>query len=186
MANSITLSDYGTGGDSGYMRMSNGLTSVFIDVLVLSGSALAGSDREKEFVIWLAQRDQNVVGIGTVGFSLDELPWSREDFVSNQEFMLRVIDGALAKTGWEVLAYEPAFEYIESALLQFRQLVLAFGPEKVDTSHYEEWSAIEEDDYWPTIPPGYPQCSKHHVYLSCHGCVFCNYERNESSSEVEK
>jgi len=50
------------------ISMSNGLTSVFIEVLVISGSILANTDREKELIIWLAQRDQSVVGIGTVGF----------------------------------------------------------------------------------------------------------------------
>ena len=46
--------------------MSNGLTSVFMEVLSISGSMLAKTSREKEMTIWLAQRDQSVVGIGTV------------------------------------------------------------------------------------------------------------------------
>lgn len=47
---------------------------------MLSGSELAKTNREKEFIIWLAQRDQNVVGRGTVGFDLDEMPWIEDDF----------------------------------------------------------------------------------------------------------
>jgi len=50
--------------------MSNGATNVFLDVLALSGSDLAVTTREKEFIVWLNQRDQSVVGIGTVGFSI--------------------------------------------------------------------------------------------------------------------
>ncbi|AJW69287.1 hypothetical protein GMA19_03333 [Paenibacillus polymyxa E681] len=33
--------------------MSNGLTSVFIEVLAISGSILAKTNREKEIIIWL-------------------------------------------------------------------------------------------------------------------------------------
>ncbi|WP_281936842.1 hypothetical protein [Paenibacillus tyrfis] len=32
------------------LSMSNGLTSVFLDVLVLSGSRIANTDREKELI----------------------------------------------------------------------------------------------------------------------------------------
>lgn len=39
------------------LNMSNGLTSVFIEVLVISGSILAETNREKETVFWLGQRD---------------------------------------------------------------------------------------------------------------------------------
>lgn len=60
--------------------MSNGLTSVFIEVLAISGSILAKTNREKEMIIWLAQRDQSVVGIGTVGFDIDEMPWTIDSF----------------------------------------------------------------------------------------------------------
>ncbi|KQO18298.1 hypothetical protein [Paenibacillus sp. Leaf72] len=154
--------------------MSNIFTSVFVDVIALSGSALAQTNREKEFVIWLAQRDQNIVGIGTVGFSLDELPWDPDDFSSNQQFLLRVVDGALARLGWSKLSYEPNLDYIKSTLERFGRMVSAFRPEDVDATHYEDWSLVEEGDDWPTIPPGYPQCGKHGIYLTCHGCVICN------------
>ncbi|MGG3507727.1 hypothetical protein ABES58_19860 [Paenibacillus lautus] len=58
------------------LHMSNGLTSVFIEVLAISGSQLAKTNRERELIIWLAQRDQAIVGIGTVGFDIDEMPWT--------------------------------------------------------------------------------------------------------------
>lgn len=60
------------------LRMTNTGTSVFMDVIVLSGSELAATNREKEFVIWLAQRDQNIVGRGTVGFHIEEMPWKKK------------------------------------------------------------------------------------------------------------
>lgn len=59
---------------------------MFIEVLVISGSILAGTNREKELIIWLAQRDQSVVGIGTVGFDIDEMPWTVNSFASEKDF----------------------------------------------------------------------------------------------------
>lgn len=75
------------------LRMTNTGTSVFIEILVLSGSHIAETDREKEFVIWLAQRDQNIIGRGTVGFDLDEMPWLEHDLEPMKQFMLRMIEG---------------------------------------------------------------------------------------------
>lgn len=66
--------------------MSNGLTSVFIEVLAISGSILAKTNREKEMIIWLAQRDQSAVGIGTVGFDIDEMPWTIDSF-QNEKYL---------------------------------------------------------------------------------------------------
>jgi len=36
------------------ISMSNGTTSVFISILVLTGSRLAVSERQKELIVWLA------------------------------------------------------------------------------------------------------------------------------------
>jgi hypothetical protein len=44
--------------------MSNGMTSVFLSVLLLSGSDLARSDHEVATVAWLAEQDQATVGLG--------------------------------------------------------------------------------------------------------------------------
>ncbi|MGG1942855.1 hypothetical protein ABFY57_24575 [Paenibacillus polymyxa] len=80
--------------------MSNGLTSVFIEVLAISGSVLAKTNREKELIIWLAQRDQSVVGIGTVGFDIDEMPWTIGSFESEKDFILDTISNAADGLGW--------------------------------------------------------------------------------------
>ncbi len=50
MANIITLQSSGE-----YIQMNNGLTNVFIHVLVLSGSNLAQTIDQKHLVMWLAE-----------------------------------------------------------------------------------------------------------------------------------
>lgn len=155
-------------------RMSNGLTSVFLSVLVLSGSILAETDRERELIIWLAQQDQSVVGIGTVGFQIDEMPWTKDAFDREKAFLLRTIEGAKQGLGWDRLDYEPRADWVLNCLEQFRLMISAFEREHVNLSNYLEWSEVIEGDDYPTIPPGYPKCELHGVYLSCHGCMLCN------------
>ncbi|MFD1175995.1 hypothetical protein ACFQ3W_06690 [Paenibacillus puldeungensis] len=154
--------------------MSNGLTSVFIEVLVISGSILAETNREKEIMIWLGQRDQSVVGIGTVGFDIDEIPWTIAFFEREKDFLLRTISSAIDGLGWERLSYEPRKDWLIECLKQFRLMINAFDKESIDMNSYLEWSEIDEDDDCPTIPIGYPKCAKHDIYLSCHGCILCN------------
>lgn len=158
------------------IRMSNGLTSVFLEVLTISGSMLAKSNREREMTIWLAQRDQSVVGIGTVGFDIDEIPWTIDTFDEEKEFMLRMITNAITEAGWKKLSYEPRKDWVIQCLEQFRVMIYAFEKYNVNLDHYLQWSEIEEDDDQPTIPRGYPKCGKHETYLSCHGCILCNNE----------
>lgn len=156
------------------LRMSNTSMQVFMELLALSGSSLASTDRDKQFVIWLAQRDQNVLGRGTVGFDLEEMPWLPEDFGESKSFLLSVIDGVIARTRWSVLDYEPNEEWVHSRFGHFRRMIEAFEEEDVDARHYLEWSALDDDKDEGTIPHGYPMCAAHGVYLSCLGCIICN------------
>ncbi|NQX71703.1 hypothetical protein HQN90_37075 [Paenibacillus alba] len=156
------------------LSMSNTATSVLLEVLALSGSDLAVTDREKEFIVWLNQRDQSVVGIGTVGFSISEMPWTKRDFYEEKIFLLSVIDGAINKHRWEDLNYIPNEDIVVRNLNHLRLLITNFKEELVDESHYLYWSTTDELDEEPTISIGFPQCVKHKVILSCHGCLFCN------------
>ncbi|MGG3284549.1 hypothetical protein [Paenibacillus solani] len=96
------------------LSMTNTLTAVFLEVLVLSGSMAANTNREKEFIIWLAQRDQEVVGMGTVGFDIDELPWTIDNFTKEKEFLIEVLDKAIGGQVWSKLNYEPNKEMVRN------------------------------------------------------------------------
>lgn len=156
------------------LRMKNSSTEVFIETLVLSGSALAKTNREKEFIIWLAQRDQNAVGRGTVGFHLDEMPWVEEDFPEMKQFVLSTIIGVMNRTKWDVLNYEPNEEWIRNTFGHFSRMIQLLEAEHINSQHYWEWITPDVDDDEPTVPVGHPKCKEHEVYLSCLGCVICN------------
>lgn len=158
------------------LSMSNTLTAIFLEVFVLSGSMTANTNREKELIIWLAQRDQEIVGIGTVGFDIDELPWTKESFNAEKQFLLKALDNAISGLGWSKLSYEPNREMVVRCLEHFKKMIIAFEVNDVDEQQYLVWIENNDLDETPTIPRGYPKCDKHNLLLSCHGCLICNNE----------
>lgn len=92
MGNIISLDTIGE-----RISMSNGLTSVFIDVLGLSGTHLAKTAAEKRMIVWLLEKDQSAVGGGAVGFDVSEMPWVDTDFDDMKRFVLDVIEEEAAR-----------------------------------------------------------------------------------------
>lgn len=154
-----------------HLKMSNGLTSVFIAVLVLSGSTLARNKTEKEWVSWLASRDQGVCGIGTVGFYISNMPWTKAGFVNERDFVLRVIEGAREKLRWDVLDYNPNEEFVAFALDRFQNLINLFDEQYINEEACQEWqSYLKKYGFLENLP----MCKHHAVYLHPAGCVLCH------------
>lgn len=156
-----------------WLSMSNGGTSVFITALVLSGSRIANNQRERELIVWFAEHDQSIVGIGTVGFYISEIPWQKDNFIMEKEFVLRVIEGAFANMGWESLNYEPNEKFVFNYLKIFKKLLIDFNEKYIDETSYIKWIELINNDKCG-VPKGFPKCSKHNVYLHYAGCVVCN------------
>lgn len=149
--------------------MSNGLTSVLINVLCLSGADLAKTESQKKMLVWIAQRDQSIFGIGCVSFDIAEMYWITEHFNSQKLFMLEVIDAALQKRNWEKYeGYTPNEEWAFKTLRQFRELVDNFDildlneTERIDIYDLNAGSSL------------FDKCPIHGVYLYSEGCVICN------------
>jgi hypothetical protein len=169
MANTVTL----VKSNLPNLQMSNGGTTVFFSVLLLAGSDLASNDWEKTLMVWLAEKDQGVIGSGFVGFDLVQIKWGADSFPEQQAFLLKTIDLALSRHRWEVLGYEPGPDqnpWVLNYLPQFRALVAGFKPEYIEA---RDW-----DFYVKEI--SFQKCPKHLVYLhslnhdpqDC--CLICN------------
>ena len=61
--------------DDDSLTMSNGLTDVLLDYLLLSGARLAQTESEKRMMVFLGEKVQSCCGIGTVGFAITVMPW---------------------------------------------------------------------------------------------------------------
>ena len=155
------------------IKMSNGATDVLLSALVLSGSRIAKTEKEKELVVWLACRDQAFRGRGTVGFDIGDMPWSFNGFEQEKTFMLYVIIGAMQKIGWELLEFTPNEEFAQMFLDKFYELILKFEKSLIDYKYREEWMKIfNEPQYY--LPSAFCKCKKHGVFLHWYGCIICN------------
>ena len=151
--------------------MSNGGTSMFINILCLSGGRLAETDSQKRFMVFLAEKNQNAIGLGTVGFDIVDMPWDKDSFDEDKAFMHRVIDGAKQKLGWETLGYEPNEEFTFQFLDTFRKLIERMTADEIIDASLTEWLS-EADEYDP-VRCGFPKCKIHDTYISIHGCQVC-------------
>lgn len=151
---------------------SNGCMSVLMTVIGLSGSELAQTDPEKNLIVWLMEKDQNAVGIGTVGFDITEMPWEKEYFEEQKRFMLQTLESVLNKVGWNTLSYEPNIEIIESRVKELKKMFLQIQLQDMDSKATQDWlNAATASD---PINTGYPKCKRHNIYLSLFGCIACN------------
>ena len=110
------------------LDLSNGGTEVFVEVMMLALSALAGDEWDFRFAALIARQDQYVMGRGAAGFDLEDVDWGSTptERARAREFVLRTIDLALARHRWEDLGYEAPFA--AEHLWRFRRMVEAFDP----------------------------------------------------------
>jgi hypothetical protein len=187
MGNRITHPKYGT---LGSIKMSNGLTDVFLATLIVSGSHLASKPNEIYFVLWIAMHDQSVLGVGTVGFDLSELPWNFENFEQEKSFLLGVIEDAHKELGGGIFEFGTHPEFLRGDLEQLRMLVLnldlidakAKKKQKIRKTFLYEGSTTEtaasrlESQFICELEkfPVHSKCSTHNVFVSEFGCFICN------------
>lgn len=157
--------------DDGSLTMSNGATAAFINVLCLSGGRLAKTESQKRFMVFLAECNQSVRGLGVVGFDIVDMPWAKDSFEEDKEFMLDVIEGVKNELGWKTLDYEPNEERILRNMETFRKLIDRMSVDDIDEENLTEWlSAADAED---PINCGFPKCEKHDTYVSVFGCQVC-------------
>lgn len=153
------------------LNMTNGGTSMFVNILCLSGGRLAETESQKRFMVFLAEKNQNVCGIGSVGFDIVDMPWDRNSFDEDKLFLLKVIDAAGQKLGWETLGYEPNEEFVTEYLDKFRKLIERMTAEDIIEGSLTGWlSGAGEND---PVRCGFPKCKIHDAYISIHGCQVC-------------
>lgn len=154
-----------------WLKMQNGLTDVLINTILLSGSFLAKTIDEKRLIVWLAEKDQTL-GSGTVGFDVCNMPWNPDTFCENKAFILRVIQEAENKLGWEKLDYEPNVELLIPCLKKFASFISNINISHVDANILKDWIALADEK--DPINCNFPRCEKHHTLLTFLGCQLCN------------
>ncbi len=149
------------------IHMSNGLTAVLIDTLSLSGSQLAQTVEQKHLIIWLSEKDQSKVGIGTVGFDICEMPWNIQTFEQDKAFLIKTASEVKNKLMWEYLDYIPNKKLLFPCIDKWIELLSKMKKEYIQPEILQEWLAEEELFY--------RKCPKHHTFLTVFGCHVCNH-----------
>ena len=161
--------------DDDSLTMSNGLTDVLLDYLLLSGARLAQTESEKRMMVFLGEKVQSCCGIGTVGFAITDMPWQPETFAADRSFLLHMTAHASALTLQPeihaLLGYVPRKEHINYALDGFAALIARMTAADIQPEKLAKWLSYAEPD--DPIYHGYPRCPKHGLYLSYAGCKIC-------------
>lgn len=158
--------------DDDSLLMSNGGTDVFINILALSGAVIAQTESEKRLMVYLSEKDQ-IVGRGCVGFAIIEMPWDKETFEADKSFMIKVINGARNKIGWEKLDYSPNEEFVSHYLDTFENLIKRMTADDIREGSLENWFASAEAG--DPVYCNFPRCKKHNIFLTRFGCQICNH-----------
>ena len=161
--------------DDDSLTMSNGLTDVLLDYLLLSGAKLAQTESEKRMTVFLGEKVQSCCGIGTVGFAITDMPWHPETFAADRSFLLHMTARARALTLQPeihaLLGYVPRKEHINYALDGFAALIARMTAADIQPEKPAEWLARATPDH--PIYQGYPKCRRHGILLSSLGCKIC-------------
>jgi hypothetical protein len=156
VANRFTASGHGE------VRMSNGSTDVFFDVLTLAGCDLASTAWEQNLVLYFA--DGHRAGRGDSGFDLAELPWT-SNWPAEKQFFLRLIDAAAGRHGWDRLRYDPPSAAAQ--LAAYRSMLASYTPVP---------SAMPGRPDWGQAPAAaeLARCPSHDLCQGELGCRLCD------------
>ncbi|GAB2649188.1 hypothetical protein [Kribbella swartbergensis] len=134
------------------LKLSNGGSEVFLDVLALAACELAETPFERGFALLLCN---SRIGLGNEGFDLDELPWSA-DWEAERAFLLRVIELAQSHFHWDFLSYDPP--YADRYLAEYATLVREYRPPE---------EPVELPRMWDPSPveAAFNRCLKHGLFL---------------------
>jgi hypothetical protein len=142
-------------------------------VLQFALSDLAAAPWERALAQWIAWHDQNLIGVGVVGFDLKEIKWEQADFPSQKAFLLHAIDVAAARYRWDELCYDPPIA--ETYLRDYREIVDRFDL-PIDSGPSENWA-------WPLPGDEETICPVHVVHCSdygrCRVCVDCGADTTD-------
>ena len=153
------------------VRMSNGLTSVFIETICLAGADLAKDQIERDLMIWFGQRDWIIIGMGAEGFDISDIIWEKTHFEQQKTFVKLVIDSVHEKRNWEHLSYNPNSEILFNTLNVFREMIESFTLNNIESISESDGIFEFKGDI-----SKYQKCEKHKIFMHWQGCVICNNE----------
>jgi hypothetical protein len=143
------------------LKLSNGGSEVFLDVLALAACELAETSFERGFALLLCN---SRIGLGNESFDLDELPWS-PGWEAEHAFLLRVTELAQKHFRWELLGYEPPCA--DRYLAEYAEVVRGYRPPE---------QPVDLPRMWDPNPAeiAFTRCPDHGLFLGDYtDCRLC-------------
>jgi hypothetical protein len=166
------------------IKLSTTGTEAIYRGIVVMGSAIAKTDWQRDLVIWFSEMNQNIKGIGLVGFDILKIGWNAEDFEEQKKFVLDVLNYVKKHKSWN----------------NYNNLILdEYGTDNVGKL-IDLFSEVKKEDiqfiYTPEIikssePNKYTYCAKHNVLLNSYPeesgqkCMVCGTITLDESIEFK-
>lgn len=144
------------------LSLSNGGSTVFLDVLSLAACDIAENGFERGYGLLCCN---SRIGLGNESYDLEELPGSEENWLNQRAFLLRVIRLARQEHHWQLLDYEPPF--VHGYLQEYEQIVAGYVP---------TWPLAPLTPLWTEHPSphAFTRCTDHGLYLGDYtDCRLC-------------
>lgn len=138
---------------------SNSVTHPLYCGLLIEGSALSVTEWEKRLMTWIAEKNQNLVGLGLVGVDVCNLAWTESEFDLQKKFLLKIISLTLMKKSWNKYGFQLIDEIGLRKIGELREMIHELSFDQVNTQGLTFY-------YEPPSLNKLELCEEHQVYLN--------------------
>ena len=156
------------------VSFSNLVTTPLYSGILIEGSKIAKSVWEKRLMIFIAEKNQNVIGSGIVGIELTELEWDKSNFKSQRDFLLEIVQQSRINKTYNKYIFTLQEKIGEMKLLEIEDLIASLKIEEIKESKFK---------YYIEPPKSkFDLCDKHKVYINYlseerkDNCLICSNE----------
>jgi hypothetical protein len=112
---------------SSSFKLSTITTDLVYKSLVIEGSKIAKSKWEKDIILWLSERNQNLLGSGMVGFDVMDMGWKSKDCEDQKKFLFSIVDNSINNETWNNFNYVSESNIVKDKLKEFKNLLFGIN-----------------------------------------------------------
>jgi len=160
------------------VAFSNSVTDALYSGILIEGSFLAKTNWQKRLLTFIAEKNQNVIGLGIVGIDLVKLEWNKTDFIEQKEILRTVVNLSRVKKSYNQFIYQLKEEIANRKLIEIEKLIDELSIDQITEDNFKFY----------TEPPQtqFKKCDIHKVYMNHltverkHQCLICSNENSKN------
>jgi len=151
---------------------SNSVTDCLYCGILIEGSVIAVNNWEKRFMTYLADKNQNVVGLGIVGIDLIDLEWSKLYFKEQKDFLLKIVHDSRINKSYNKYVFQLKEDIGNRMLNDIENLIIELNENQISENSFRFYSEPPESEF--------EMCNIHGVYMNYlnvdrkHRCLLCS------------